>query len=164
MREVSRERERRDVDREPDEAVRALGPVAEFEVNEHVDGPQSESRAQQYEENHERRMSAPFHSELGRSVCFMERERQRDRFRIFQFYEYDSDVESVKPIEVRPEIRSGKPIFAGTRITVYDVLDYLASGMAVEDIVSDFPELTEDNVLAAIKFAANRERRLTTPV
>lgn len=73
-------------------------------------------------------------------------------------------MESVTQFEIRPEIRSGKPIFAGTRITVYDVLDDLASGMTVEEIVSDFPELSKENVLAAIKFAANRERRLTAPV
>lgn len=72
-------------------------------------------------------------------------------------------MESVTLFEVRPRIRSGKPIFAGTRITVYDVLDYLASGMTVEEIIDDFPELTGDNIRAAIKFAANRERRLATP-
>lgn len=65
-------------------------------------------------------------------------------------------------IETRPGVRSGKPCFAGTRIAVYDVLDYLASGMAVDEIVDDFPELTEKHVRAAIQFAAMRERRLAT--
>lgn len=65
--------------------------------------------------------------------------------------------------EVRPGVRGGKPVYAGTRITVYDILEYLAAGMKVEMIVSDFPELTEANVLAALKFAADRERRLATP-
>jgi uncharacterized protein (DUF433 family) len=46
---------------------------------------------------------------------------------------------------------------------VYDVLEYLAAGMTVEQIVADFPELTEANVRAALKFAADRERRLSTP-
>jgi uncharacterized protein (DUF433 family) len=52
--------------------------------------------------------------------------------------------------------------FLRTRITVYDVLEYLAAGMTVEQIVADFPELTEANVRAALKFAADRER-LSTP-
>ena len=66
-------------------------------------------------------------------------------------------------IETRPGVRSGKPCFVGTRIAVYDVLDYLASGMTTDDIVRDFPELTEQHVRAAIGFAAMRERRLATP-
>ncbi len=63
-------------------------------------------------------------------------------------------------IEVRPGVRSGKPCFVGTRITVYDVLEYLASGMTIEQIVADFPELSAAHVRAAIEFAALRERRL----
>ena len=63
-------------------------------------------------------------------------------------------------IEVRPGVRSGKPCFVGTRITVYDVLEYLASGMTTEQIVADFPELSDVHVRAAIEFAALRERRL----
>lgn len=66
-------------------------------------------------------------------------------------------------IETRPGVRSGKPCFIGTRIAVYDVLDYLASGMTTDEIVHDFPELTPDRVRAAIGFAAMRERRLATP-
>jgi len=66
-------------------------------------------------------------------------------------------------IETRAGVRSGKPCFVGTRIAVYDVLDYLASGMTSEQIVSDFPELTNGHVRAAIEFAAMRERRLATP-
>lgn len=65
-------------------------------------------------------------------------------------------------IETRPGVRSGKPCFVGTRITVYDVLEYLASGMTADEIVADFPELTSDHVRAAIEFAAVRERRLAT--
>ncbi len=59
-------------------------------------------------------------------------------------------------------VRSGKPCFVGTRIAVYDVLEYLASGMTTEEIVTDFPELTPEHVRAAIEFAALRERRLAT--
>ncbi len=67
-------------------------------------------------------------------------------------------------IETHPSVRCGKPCFVGTRITVYDVLDYLASGMTSSEIVIDFPELTEQHVRAAIEFAAIRERRLAAPV
>ncbi len=66
-------------------------------------------------------------------------------------------------IEVRPEVRGGKPCFVGTRITVYDVLEYLAGGMSSEEIVTDFPELTGDHVRAALEFAGKREHRLATP-
>jgi uncharacterized protein (DUF433 family) len=72
-------------------------------------------------------------------------------------------VSDVAAIEVRSGVRSDKPVFVGTRITVYDVLEYLAAGMTTEQIVADFPELTEANVRAALQFAANRERRLATP-
>jgi uncharacterized protein (DUF433 family) len=65
-------------------------------------------------------------------------------------------------IETRPGFRSGKPCFVGTRIAVYDVLDYLASGMTTEQIVGDFPELSAQHVRAALEFAAMRERRLAT--
>ncbi len=66
-------------------------------------------------------------------------------------------------IETRPGVRGGKPCFVGTRIAVYDVLDYLASGMTSAEIVDDFPELSDEHVRAAIGFAAMRERRLATP-
>lgn len=63
-------------------------------------------------------------------------------------------------ITLNPEIRSGKPIIRGTRITVTDILEYLAGGMSPGEIVSDFPSLTEEDVRAALAFAAQRERRL----
>lgn len=66
-------------------------------------------------------------------------------------------------IDVRPEVRGGKPCFVGTRITVYDVLEYLASGMTTDEIVADLPELTTDHVRAALAFAAMREHRLAAP-
>lgn len=65
-------------------------------------------------------------------------------------------------IDTRPGIRSGKPCFVGTRIAVYDVLEYLASGMTAEEIVADFPELTVEHVRTALEFAALRERRLAS--
>lgn len=60
-------------------------------------------------------------------------------------------------------MRSGTPCFVGTRIAVYDVVDSLASGMTAEEIVADFPELTERHVRGAIEFAALRERQVATP-
>jgi uncharacterized protein (DUF433 family) len=63
-------------------------------------------------------------------------------------------------IDVRAGVRSGKPCFVGTRIAVYDVLEYLAAGMTAAEIVADFPELTDAHVRAALEFAAARERRL----
>lgn len=75
---------------------------------------------------------------------------------------YSGLVDITSLIETRPGVRSGKPCFVGTRIAVYDVLEYLASGMSVEEIVSDFPELTPEHVRAALEFAALRERRLAT--
>ena len=63
-------------------------------------------------------------------------------------------------IRIDPARRSGKPCVRDMRITVYDVLDYLASGMSVEDVIADFPELTVQDIRACLTFAANRERRL----
>jgi uncharacterized protein (DUF433 family) len=63
-------------------------------------------------------------------------------------------------IDVRPGVRSGKPCFVGTRIAVYDVLDYLASGMTHAEILHDFRELSEAHIRATLAFAAMRERRL----
>jgi uncharacterized protein (DUF433 family) len=72
-------------------------------------------------------------------------------------------VDLTSVIETRSGVRSGKPCFVGTRIAVYDVLDYLAAGLTTEQIVADFPELTPAHVRAALEFAALRERRLATP-
>lgn len=61
-------------------------------------------------------------------------------------------------------MRSGKPCIKGTRITVYDVLEYLAGGMSENQILNDFPDLTRDDIRAAHAFAAARERRMTRSV
>ncbi|HEX5411867.1 MAG TPA: DUF433 domain-containing protein [Terriglobia bacterium] len=58
-------------------------------------------------------------------------------------------------ITLEPGKRGGKPYIRGLRITVYDVLDYLASGMTEEEILSDFPELTSDDIKACLAFAAD---------
>lgn len=63
-------------------------------------------------------------------------------------------------ITIDPEIRSGKPVIRGTRITVADILEYLAGGMSHEEVLGDFPDLTEEDIRAALAFAAERERRL----
>jgi uncharacterized protein (DUF433 family) len=66
-------------------------------------------------------------------------------------------------ITVNPAVRSGKPCIKGTRITVYDVLEYLAGGMSEDQILADFPDLTRDDIRASLAFAAARERRLSSP-
>ncbi len=63
-------------------------------------------------------------------------------------------------ITIEPGKRSGKPCIRGMRITVTDVLEYLASGMTEDEILEDFPELTRDDIRACYAFAADRERRL----
>jgi uncharacterized protein (DUF433 family) len=60
-------------------------------------------------------------------------------------------------ITIEPGKRGGQPCIRGMRITVYDVLSYLASGMSEEEVISDFPELTHDDILACLSFAADRE-------
>jgi len=63
-------------------------------------------------------------------------------------------------ITIEPGKRGGKPCVRGLRITVYDVLDYLASGMTHADILREFPFLTEVDIRACLAYAADRERKL----
>ena len=65
-------------------------------------------------------------------------------------------------ITIDPNKRGGKPCVRGLRITVYEVLEYLASDMTEAQILEDFPDLTRDDLKACIAFAADRERRLVT--
>lgn len=65
-------------------------------------------------------------------------------------------------ITLDPAKRGGKPCVRGMRITVYDVLEYLASGMSEADILSDFPDLTREDIRACLEFAADRERKLVS--
>ena len=65
-----------------------------------------------------------------------------------------------KIITVEPGKRSGKPCIRGMRITVTDVLEYLAGGMTEDEILGDFPYLTRDDIRACLAFAADRERKL----
>ncbi|MBV9378334.1 MAG: DUF433 domain-containing protein [Alphaproteobacteria bacterium] len=65
-------------------------------------------------------------------------------------------------VVIDPEIRFGKPCVRGTRITVGDVLSYLASGISEQELLSDFPQLTREDVRACLAFAAERERRVVS--
>lgn len=65
-----------------------------------------------------------------------------------------------KHISINPEIRFGKPCITGTRIAVYDVLIWLASGMNFDEIIEDFPEMNNEKILAALSFAAFREQAI----
>ena len=63
-------------------------------------------------------------------------------------------------ITIEADKRGGKPCIRGLRITVYEVLEYLASEMTEAEILADFPDLTHDDLKACIAYAADRERRL----
>ena len=67
-------------------------------------------------------------------------------------------------ITINPAVRSGKPVISGTRITVSDILEYLASGMSEDEIIADFPDLSHEDILATLAFAAQREQRLFSVV
>ena len=67
-----------------------------------------------------------------------------------------------KIITIEPGKMGGKPCIRGMRFTVYDLLDYLASGMTEEQILKDFPYLTSEDIRACLAFAADRERKLVT--
>ena len=69
-------------------------------------------------------------------------------------------MDYTKIITIEPGKRSGKPCIRGMRITVADVLGYLAVGMSEDEILADFPYLTRDDIRACLAFAADRERRI----
>ena len=71
-------------------------------------------------------------------------------------------VDYTKYITIEPGKRGGKPCIRGLRITVSDVLDYLAGGMTEDQILHDFPDLTRDDIKACLAFAADRERKLVS--
>ena len=64
-------------------------------------------------------------------------------------------------IEINPNIRFGKPCIKGTRISVYDVLSMLATGMTIPEIIADFPQLTKEQILACLGYSADKERKAT---
>jgi uncharacterized protein (DUF433 family) len=63
-------------------------------------------------------------------------------------------------IEINPSIRFGKPCIKGTRISVDDVLGWLASGMSTEEVLEDFPQLKKEEILACLAYSADQERRV----
>jgi len=65
-----------------------------------------------------------------------------------------------KNISINPEIRFGKPCVRNTRISVFDVLSFLASGMTEKEILEDFPELTAEDIKACLAYAADREHKI----
>lgn len=69
-------------------------------------------------------------------------------------------IDYTKYITIQSNRRGGKPCIRDTRITVYDILEYLASGMTEDQILQDFPELTSEDIQACYSFAADRERKL----
>ena len=75
---------------------------------------------------------------------------------------FSAGMDYRKIITIEPGKCGGKPCIRGIRITVYDVLGYLASGMSIEEILSDFPDLTREDIQACLAFAADRERRLVS--
>ncbi len=86
--------------------------------------------------------------------------RVRDSVDVGDSPSYPSRMDYRQLITIEPGKRGGKPCVRGLRITVTDVLEYLASGMSVEEILADFPDLTDEDVRACLAFAADRERRL----
>ena len=71
-----------------------------------------------------------------------------------------NEMDYLGRITIEPDKRSGKPCIRGLRITVQDVLEYLASGMTEAEILEDFPDLEPEDIRACLTFAADRERRL----
>jgi uncharacterized protein (DUF433 family) len=101
------------------------------------------------------RSSRETHSPLHASAC-------RTRFAVSLTRAYAlSTMNWQDYISITPGVRSGKPCVKGTRITVSDVLEYLASGMDEQTILTDFPELRREHIQAVLSFAAERERRLS---
>ncbi|WP_026946354.1 DUF433 domain-containing protein [Algoriphagus marincola] len=69
-----------------------------------------------------------------------------------------------KHLEIRPEKRFGKPCLKGTRISVYDVLNWMANGMSRDQIKSDFEEITDEMIDACLAYAADKERRMISTI
>jgi len=67
-----------------------------------------------------------------------------------------------KIIKISPDKRFGKPCIRNTRITVFDILGWLGSGMTMDEVINDYPELTREDIKASLMFAADRERKLQT--
>lgn len=68
-------------------------------------------------------------------------------------------INFLEHIEINPEKRFGKPVVKGTRISVHDVLNWLANGVSKEEILEDFPELSDEKICACLAYAANKENQ-----
>jgi len=77
---------------------------------------------------------------------------------------YPDGVDYERIITIEPGKRNGKPCIRGLRITVSDMLEYLAGGMTENEILADFPELTREDIQACLAFAADREKKLFTTI
>jgi uncharacterized protein (DUF433 family) len=92
-------------------------------------------------------------------ICLMiaHYRRRCDRLKSSDFCdEYAAMIDYMNIITLEPGKRSGKPCIRGLRITVYDVLSYLAAGMSIDEILDDFPMLTREDILACLSYAADR--------
>ena len=69
-------------------------------------------------------------------------------------------IDYKKHIAINPQVRFGKPTIIGTRITVFDILKWLANGMSIPEIIHDFPELNENQIKACLSYAADREHKI----
>ncbi len=67
-------------------------------------------------------------------------------------------------ISIDSNIRFGKPCITGTRISVYDILSWFASGMNSEEIISDFPQLSKEQILACLAYSADKERKIKVAI
>jgi len=96
---------------------------------------------------------APRHLSRSLAFCFARIACQRAKIyhRVMNYHDI---------ITIEPGKRGGKPCIRGMRMTVYDVLEYLASGMTTQEILDDFPYLTHDDIMACLAFAADREKNL----
>lgn len=73
-------------------------------------------------------------------------------------------MDYIKYISIDSNIRFGKPCITGTRISVYDVLGWFASGMTTEQIIEDFPQLTKEQILACLAYSADKERKVKVAI
>ena len=85
---------------------------------------------------------------------------KRERWRHAAPWAISGDVDWRSRITIEPGKRGGKQCIRKLRITVYDILEYLASGMSQDEILADFPDLEREDIIAALAFAAERERKL----
>jgi len=99
----------------------------------------------------------PCVTRLGVSV---QKKDHRQNYRIFVLLNYTKMIDYKKIITIEPGKRGGKPCIRGMRITVNDILGWLASGMTIQDILADYEELNQNDIYAALSYAADRENKI----